>query len=155
MKKLIYISFIICLLSSCKTKERIYKHELEGQEWIFINDNQCFYVMQSWNFLSNNRFEAIEFYSGGASWKHHFSGSFYYNTLSKTVFLEYDRNELLKEDHQKSRKKMLKLKISKNDTIPIIKDVWKRTNKDTIFNNNFLAIQSLKFGESTFKIIQH
>jgi|GEM_PF-4030826 len=124
---------------------------LEGQRWTFEKMiNGGIGLGNSWTFLPNNRFTEIEWYSGGAYWRHHFSGKYYYEANSKTVFLEYDTD---KAPHLKRAiKQQLNLIISENDTILSIGIGWGKTKETSSDIQHNLKIHNTIIGNSTFKI---
>ena len=129
MKKHIIAPLIIILLSSC-TRPRPQKiiSSLEGQKWSFAREITTGVGSgDSWTFLPDNRFIGTNWYSGGAYWTHHFSGTYHYDAERKTVFLKYDKNKI--SHLKKSLKQQLNLKISENDTILIVTDGWKNSRE--------------------------
>lgn len=146
MKKIINISLVITLFSSCSMTKNVKTPVLEGQKWIFSREiSPGIGSGNSWSFLPNGRFTEIDWYSGGAYWTHHYSGKYFYDEDNKTVFIKYDKD---KAPHLKNiLKKQLSLKFTENDTLLTITNGWKKP-KEISFN----AKQSLKIQNTVFKI---
>lgn len=154
MKKMVNISLIFILLSSCTmTKIHKYTDSLEGQKWTW-GERMVSGVAawgNSWTFLPNNKFTATSWYSGGAYWTDNFSGTYYYDAESKTAFLKYDKNKntAIKEIH----KQQLNIKIIEKDTTIIVTNSWKKA-KEVLpnFDQNSLKSSDFLLENSKFKI---
>lgn len=118
---------------------------LEGQEWILESMNDGgFGTGKTWLFSSGNRFEHTSWYSGGAYWTHQYKGTYRYDEKEKIIFLEFNANQKLENDHL-SPKMMLQLDTSKKDSLPVMTASWDKKAKEKKEN---LAILNPHFSPS-------
>lgn len=119
---------------------------LEGQKWSFQQMNTTSGIGRgnSWTFLSNNRFTATNWYSGGAYWIHDYSGKYYCNEATKTVYLKYNTSK--KPFLKIEQKQQLNLKISDSDTVLVIKNGWNKPEEivSKINVTNFFSDQIIE-----------
>lgn len=123
--------------------------ELKGQKWSIVREiSPGTDSGNSWTFLPNNRFTEIDWYSGGAYWIHHYTGTYWYDTDHKTVFLKYKKHPYLKN----VLKKCLALKITATDTILTVTNGWKMPKEDLPNIKQNLKIHDTVFENYTFRI---
>jgi len=101
---------------------------LDNEEWIFIQSMEGHGIGRgtTWQFFNNNTFNATHWYSGGAYWKHQYTGTYYYDAITTTIYLKYKKNTKLPPV-----KKDLCIQIiyDKTDSIgyyPVFYDNWKK-----------------------------
>ena len=122
---------------------------LEGQKWSIVSEiSPGTGSGNSWTFLTNGRFTEIDWYSGGAYWVHHYTGTYFYDADNNNIFMKYDKHPYLKN----AVKKLLSLKITKNDTILTVINGWKKTKEIPSNNKQSLKIHDTVFNKYTFKI---
>lgn len=149
MIKIIFILFLGILLSRCAMLENINKAVLDGQKWSIVNEiGPGTGSGNSWIFLPGNRFKEQDWYSGGAYWIHHYTGTYVYDADRKTVFLNYDRHPYLKH----ISKKRLDLKITEKDTVLTVTEGWKKPIERPSNSNHNLKIHGSVFRNYTVKI---
>lgn len=114
---------------SCTINRKNYPTSLKGQKWTWAR-NFTGQGMGSGNeltFTSDKSFTEKSWYSGGAYWTKTYSGIYYYDKKSKTVFLKYDKNSQLKLI-KSSGKKAIQLIDVNNKLMPRFYENWKLEN---------------------------
>lgn len=101
---------------------------LDNEEWSFAQSMEGQGIGQgtTWQFFSNNTFNASHWYSGGAYWKHQYTGTYHYDATTTTIYLKYKKNTKLPPV-----KKSLCIQViyDKTDSIgfyPVFYDSWKK-----------------------------
>ncbi len=100
---------------------------LENQQWCLVSNSRSSGIGAGtiWTFLPDHRFEAKDWYSGGAYWTNVFTGTYHYDPKTTTVYLTY------KETKQKIKmpKSCIRLIPNEHDTTtfrPVLYDQWKK-----------------------------
>ena len=98
MKKIVVLIIVSIIIINCSINKKNYPTSLKGQKWIWERSftGQGMGLGNEWTFTTNTNFIEKSWYSGGAYWTHTYSGIYYYDEKSKTVFLKYDKNSQLK-----------------------------------------------------------
>lgn len=140
MKKNVSVLLLMILFAGCSTMKNTKENSLEGQKWTYSKIiQQGIGFGNEWSFLPNNKFTEDEWYSGGMYWKRNYSGTYFYNEDTKTIFLKYKKKNAPLSKQIKTR---LDLKITENDTVLTITKGWEKpeeipTNKNdnkSVFN---------------------
>lgn len=143
---------------SCSVNRKNYPISLQGQKWTWTKNfsAQGMGYGNEFTFTTDTDFIEKSWYSGGAYWIHTYSGIYYYDEKSKTVFLKYDENQQFKLS-KTSVKKAIQLIDINNRLMPKFYDNWKLENKQLKplnpkeIPNDSLVITDLK-KTSNFKI---
>jgi hypothetical protein len=149
MSRVINILLIIILFSSCTMLKNINTTDLNGQKWIIVRQiGPATGSGNTWIFLPDNCFIETSWYSGGAYFINHYSGTYVYDADNKVVFLKYNKDLLLKN----ALKKRLALNITTKDTSLTVTDGWKKPKENPSKNKQSLKIHDILFEDYTFKI---
>lgn len=120
---------IAIAISSCSVNRKNYPTSLKGQKWTCSKSfiAQGIGSGNEWIFTSVSDFIEKSWYSGGAYWTKTYSGIYYYDEKTKTVFLKYDNNSQLKLSKSSARK-AIQIVDKKNKLMPKFYDNWKLEN---------------------------
>lgn len=128
MKKLTLFLIITFTIVSCSINRKNYPTSLKGQKWTWERTfGRGTSDGKEWIFTSDTSFIEKSWYSGGAYWTKTFSGKYYYDEKSKTVFLKYEKNSQLKFS-KSSTKKAVQLIETNNKLMPRFYDNWRLEN---------------------------
>lgn len=96
MKQLLIMLFSIMLYGRNNAQQQSLT-ALDNEEWTLTQSGKGQGIGSGsiWQFFSNYTFNATHWYSGGAYWTHQYTGTYYYDAVTATVFLKYKKNTRL------------------------------------------------------------
>lgn len=112
---------------SCSVNRKNYPTSLKGQKWSWKRTfGRGTSGGNEWTFTTDTDFVEKSWYSGGAYIVFDYSGIYYYDEKSKTVFLKYDKNQQLKlkKPYKPSGKKAIQLVNTNNKLMPKFYTNW-------------------------------
>ncbi|MGJ1386913.1 hypothetical protein ACR782_11965 [Sphingobacterium spiritivorum] len=123
---ILLFSIFICLRSV--RAQDLRAETLENQQWSWVSTLSAAGIGAgtTWTFLPDNRFEAKDWYSGGAYWTNIFTGKYHYDPVTATVYLTYKKTTKQKIKLPKS---CIRLVPDLQDTAtfrPVFYDKWKK-----------------------------
>lgn len=136
---------ILVFFMSCSVNRKNYPTSLKGYKWTWERNfsGQEMGYGNEWTFTTDTDFIEKSWYSGGAYWTHTYSGVYYYDEKSKTVYLKYNKNQQLKFS-KSSAKKAIQLIEQNKQLMPKFYDNWKlKNNQLKPLNHKEIATDSL------------
>lgn len=148
MKNITILLVISTVIINCSVDRKNYPASLEGEKWICSKSfmAQGMGSGNEWTFTTDTNFIEKSWYSGGAYWTHTYSGIYYYDEKSKTVFLKYDKNSQLKLI-KSSGKKAIQIIDVNNKLMPRFYDNW------SLINNQLKALNHSKIPTNSLEVI--
>lgn len=101
---------------------------LDNEEWVLAQsmEGQGTGRGSIWQFFSNHTFNATHWYSGGAYWKHQYTGTYHYDPVTATVYLKYKHNAKLPPVKKHLCIQIIDDKTDSTGYYPVFYDSWKK-----------------------------